>query len=219
MRYNPASVRRFRRILLDALTVLSLLLFVATVALWVRSYWRSDLIGAQSAIMPDGSQRGGTLNSAWGSMEVVVWTRQYQRQTVPRDDAAFGHFSNPAPAGTSTARRQYLKSIGAWQFLGFAFSRQEMDLTRQRSDGSANGAATPQTVWTVAIPQWFPTGLAAFLPGVWFLRKRRRQRSERRAKSGRCPSCGYDLRATPERCPECGAVAGAAAAASAEVRT
>jgi hypothetical protein len=28
--------------------------------------------------------------------------------------------------------------------------------------------------------------------------------TRRRPRPGRCPACGYDLRATPDRCPECG---------------
>ena len=34
-----------------------------------------------------------------------------------------------------------------------------------------------------------------------------RWRRSRRTPPGRCPQCGYDLRATPDRCPECGAAA------------
>lgn len=33
------------------------------------------------------------------------------------------------------------------------------------------------------------------------------RRAEKRAESGLCRHCGYDLRGSPERCPECGAAA------------
>ena len=45
--------------------------------------------------------------------------------------------------------------------------------------------------------------LSAVLIGWMF-----RRRLARRVAAGRCPACGYDLRATPGRCPECGRAAG-----------
>jgi hypothetical protein len=50
----------------------------------------------------------------------------------------------------------------------------------------------------VVFPAWLLTLVALALPAVWFPRWRRRR------DEGRCVSCGYDLRATPNRCPECG---------------
>lgn len=52
----------------------------------------------------------------------------------------------------------------------------------------------------VNIPYWF-LGLAFAIPAALLVRRDRRLRKPR---PGRCASCGYDLRATPDRCPECG---------------
>ena len=40
---------------------------------------------------------------------------------------------------------------------------------------------------------------------VCVLAASRQWRRDQRAKDGRCPDCGYDLRGTVARCPECGA--------------
>jgi len=60
----------------------------------------------------------------------------------------------------------------------------------------------------VGIRMWALAALLAIVPGVAALRVGRhlwrRVRSRRRLATGRCPRCGYDLRASPRQCPECG---------------
>jgi hypothetical protein len=69
-------------------------------------------------------------------------------------------------------------------------------------------------VWTdgriYVIPWWFLTMLWAIMPAVWLRARLHRRRRFQRVQRGLCPSCGYDMRQTPQRCPECGEAAGAA---------
>ena len=78
-----------------------------------------------------------------------------------------------------------------WSWGGFQF-----DPYRPRP-----GALPTTRGFFLAVPLW-ALALAGASAPLWrtasFLRGRRQRRA------GRCPGCGYDLRATPGRCPECG---------------
>ena len=62
--------------------------------------------------------------------------------------------------------------------------------------------------WEWTVPAWLAAAVTALPPALWFALWRRRRRILR---EGRCPDCGYDLRASPERCPECGRETGSPA--------
>ena len=63
-----------------------------------------------------------------------------------------------------------------------------------------DGVRRDRSLW---IPATTILVVFAILPSWW---ARSWHRSRRLSRNGLCPSCGYDLRATPERCPECGHV-------------
>jgi hypothetical protein len=171
------------RRLLNLLTVLSLLLCVASAAAWAASrqsprvtqftavgrLWQVELAGGRLVVRSFIDWPGeATPAQKWDA---------YARSglNIPRADFGFaipgcGYASGP----------DFVTVAGAGPYWGrFA---------------------------TFRLSLWLLTCLAALLPlarlaaATWCVR-------DRRDKAGLCPHCGYDLRATPGRCPECGTVA------------
>jgi hypothetical protein len=60
-------------------------------------------------------------------------------------------------------------------------------------------ARRARTIALITGGAMFVVGFALVMLAVWETR-----RMKTRISAGRCPACGYDLRATPDRCPECG---------------
>lgn len=74
-------------------------------------------------------------------------------------------------------------------------------------------ALFPGSALAMGLNHWFVGPLLGFTVSLlnWEIHVHRAIRPElRKLLPGRCPACGYDLRATPDRCPECGAIPPAA---------
>src|SRR4051812_42685667 len=71
VRYNPRRMSRVPRFLLNAATAVSALLFVATVVLWVRSYFVVDVLGWQYA------DRRGFTSATTGALQYFE-VRRYE---------------------------------------------------------------------------------------------------------------------------------------------
>ena len=125
-----------------------------------------------------------------GRVFLVFW--QGGNPSTPIFDP--GETYGPHPAELWQGLRRSAKRVKPdWEVMGF---------------GTVGGPRYNHTLRLVAIPCWFLAlltagGAVGCAIAVW--------RQRRRVRAGRCVSCGYDLRATPEaggklveRCPECG---------------
>jgi hypothetical protein len=174
--------------LLSAATAVSLVLCVATAALWAAALHRTDTIGWAGWLDPvAGHWHGWGLNSQRGRIVAYYFASGAARFDDPTNlngsdpdmpPHGFHHVAGARPAPDS----------------GFAF-----DHVRVTRFVHMYFAGVPHVVIVAAL---------ASVSVPVLVRSANRRRRKRRADDGRCPACGYDLRATPERCPECGTISG-----------
>ena len=148
----------FRRRAFTILSVISLILCLATLVLGARSYWRYDAI------------------KRFSSRDSYLWQLISVRGRIELERV--GPFQ--AIHGGTPARNRPGPKL-----------QYQLNMTYR----------APADVTLFAIPHWSLAVLFAIVPAFYL---HAAVRSRRRRRIGLCPTCGYDLRATPERCPECG---------------
>ena len=196
------SMKRLVRYTLNTLAALSLLMCVATVVLWVRSYSVQDSFsGIHGEMIGDDAYHRVSYegHSVQGVNVLQIHAADYRKpfggeQMFKEDvDSGFTKVSwrHVSPRQFSFNYNPDVRNRPLLYRLGFRFSHSMID-------------ASPSPGYSEArIPDWFLAVITAILPAIFLWRV---YRNRREIRAGLCASCGYDLRATPDRCPECGTI-------------
>jgi len=177
--YNTHVKRLFRKFI----KLLSSLLLILTILTWLRS----RIITDEFILGRNGYASDGTLIRRLVTVRATGNYRQISfghissllfNAVAPREEG-FHHLTH-APAHAD------MSLWVVWSLWGFNYSRIQNPMLMAR-------------IFTV--PIWSLALIFAMLPTVGLVKRLRRSS---RLSANRCPTCGYDMRATPERCPECG---------------
>jgi hypothetical protein len=184
------------RRLLTLLTLLSLMLCAAVVAMWVRSYFWIDDLGVSTVAKSAEFRRDRQFQfeTDGGGAEWVITTYEFNSSD------AIGEAEFTRPASTTVWRNvfesTYDSAVWRGDWVGGFWYRHD-----QHQPGKPGMSFRSESFRT---PFWFLLAVASVplvVRAMVFLRTSRRLQV---ARVGHCVRCGYDLRATPGRCPECG---------------
>lgn len=154
---------------------------------WVRSHWRNDTVYRQA------TPEAWSIASNDGGLTLGL--RNYDGLSL--NDQEWRYRSGSVNGIGYGMRR--------WAFAGFA--RSDFQSTVGTGDLAYKFR---DDYWTV--PYWILVLVSSAYPAFWIVGCVRRRVARARVARGQCPSCGYDLRASPAQCPECGRLAAPAAA-------
>jgi hypothetical protein len=186
-----------RRWLLNLAAASSLVLCVATAALW---WWTGLVVEHVEWRGRDASsttERYFGVKLARGAVSLI--DEEYSNSFVPLPGPTGWGWTRRPPDG---AKDRDMRGLGFWGQRGFRF--------RRLAQGPP---VTPATIrgFSMSFPLWAAMVALALPAAPWCARLARARRLLRR---GLCSSCGYDLRASPGRCPECGTANRASAPAA-----
>lgn len=178
----------------------SLVLFVGTAALSIRSYFTGDTVGRTQWNSALGMLNAVRIGLFRGRLKV-----QYHTMMTPATTTAFFPPPNVGSWGHVTGSGLDGEGSDDWFWWYAAHS------PRTNFLADANRTLGWTEEWRFGLCIWLLVGIFAIPPALWILQTVAMPFYRlMRHNPGSCPTCGYDMRASPDRCPECGTTVGTA---------
>lgn len=203
-------MRRLRRWLLHSLAVLSLLLCVAIVSLWMRSYRHYMAIYWEAGEMPHDDRAIWEHNRWLGVNRGVVAVESIYQQW-PSESMWSGPVPESHPVEcreTDVLRDDWLAELRQYDqdpaIHTLRFARFELTYPRMTAADAIRHDPNGRLMvpYRLIAPAWAIASLFALLPAIRLSGWWRKRHSLR---AGLCPSCSYDLTGNLSGvCPECG---------------